>query len=78
MTQIFFPYEYETKRKYKCLNTQMARRRNVPNVQNWPLLPDELTIREEKNAKTQWTMLFRQGHARGAYSSNCFLKRFIW
>ena len=36
---------------------------------SWPLLPDEFTIttlftiREEKNAKTQWAMSFRQGHA---------------
>ena len=45
----------------------------------WPLLPDELTIamlftlREEKKCKN--AMSFRQGHARGAYSSNCCLKR---
>ena len=56
---------------------------------SWPLLPDELTItklftirdsiREKiKNAKTQWAMSFGQGHARGAYSSNCFLKRFFF
>ena len=51
---------------------------------SWLLLPDELTIttlftiREEKNVKTQWAMSFRQGHARGAYSSNCFLKRFFF
>ena len=51
---------------------------------SWPLLPDELTIttlftirEENENVKTQWAMSFRQGHARGAYSSNCFLKRFF-
>ena len=44
---------------------------------SWPVVPDELTItmlftiKEEKMQK-------RNGlcHARGAYSSNCFLKRF--
>ena len=52
---------------------------------NWPLMPDEFTIttlftiREEKKMqKRNGAMSFRQGHARGAYSSNCFLKRFNW
>ena len=51
---------------------------------SWPLLRDEFTItslfsiREEKKAKTQLAMSFGQGHARRAYTSKCFLKRFIW
>ena len=51
---------------------------------SWPLLPDEFTIttlftiREEKTTKTQWAISFQRGHARGAHSSNCFIKRFIW
>ena len=66
-------------------NTQAASRRNGPNSQlAFATLPDKLTIttlftiREEENAKTQWAISFRQGHAGGAYSSNCFLKRFFF
>ena len=63
----------------------MARRRNGRNSR-WPFLPDEFTVitklftirEEKKNAKTQQATPFRQGHARGACSSNCFVKRFIW
>ena len=34
--------------------------------------------KRRKKAKTQWAMSFRQGHAIGAYSFNCFLKRFFF